>query len=298
MKLGLFPINSGMLGGDPDAAVTVAIAAEAAGWESVWTGEHFALPEPAVRESPVPGATPMLEPFIALANIAAHTSTLLLGTGVTVLPLYNPYALAKQVVSLDRVSAGRVLFGVGVGYLAPEFSAFDVPLATRGRAVDEMLDSLHAIWTEQVPAIRWRGKQITGLRSEPRPLAPDGPPIHVGGYGPAAFRRAHARGAGWYGWALTPDGVRAALGELAAATQGVERPSSLGPLEISISPPWDMTVDQASIEEYRELGVDRLIPLVPTGAAREVAAIVDFVERTAESSAGRTEATLIEPGPS
>ncbi len=284
MKLGLFPINSGLFASDPEAAVEVAVAAEAAGWESVWTGEHFALPEPSVQESPVPGSTPMLEPFVALANIAANTSTLLLGTGVTVLPLYNPYALAKQVVSLDRVSAGRLLLGVGVGYLAPEFAAFQVSLASRGRAVDEMLDSLHAIWTEQVPVVTWRGAQTTGLRAEPRPVSPDGPPVHVGGYGPAAFRRAHTRGAGWYGWALTPDGVRTALDALDVAGRGVERPPSLGPLEISISPPWNANVDGALLDEYRELGVDRLIPLVPSDAAHDVAAIVDFVQRTAARS--------------
>lgn len=191
MKLGLFGINMGALGQEPERAVEVARAAEASGWESVWTGEHFALPDPpASSGKPAPPDTAMLEPFAALAHIAAHTTSLLLGTGVTVLPLYQPLALAKQVASLDRVAGGRLLFGVGAGYLDPEFAAFDVPLAARAQRTDEMLEALSRLWSPGVPTVEFAGRTITGLRAEPLPTRSGGPPIHVGGHGAAAARRA------------------------------------------------------------------------------------------------------------
>ena len=102
MHLGLFLINGNVCGTDPDAAVRVATAAEAAGWESVWTGEHYALPDPPVPASPATPDTALLDPFVALAYLAAHTRTLRLGTGVTVVPLHHPLVLAKQVASIDR----------------------------------------------------------------------------------------------------------------------------------------------------------------------------------------------------
>jgi alkanesulfonate monooxygenase SsuD/methylene tetrahydromethanopterin reductase-like flavin-dependent oxidoreductase (luciferase family) len=146
VRFGLFSINVNVCATDPAAAVRVAVAAEAAGWESVWTGEHYVLPDPAIAASPAPPETPFLDPFIALANIAAHTSTLRLGTGVTVVPLHHPLMLAKQVASIDRVSGGRFIFGIGVGYLEPEFRALGVPLADRGDRTMDYLDALRAIW--------------------------------------------------------------------------------------------------------------------------------------------------------
>lgn len=285
MKLGLFAINFGPFATEPELAVAAARVAEAAGWESVWTGEHFGLPDPATPDSPTHPRTPMLEPFVALTNIAAQTSTLLLGTGVTVLPLYNPYALAKLVVSLDRISDGRMLFGVGAGYLEAEFDAFDVALSTRGAATDDMLDALTAIWTSEAPTLRWRGRTRAGLRAEPRPLRAAGPPLHVGGAGPAAFRRAVERGAGWFGWAHDPSSARSVLARLALQQDRRRRPEDLGRLEISISPPAGLDVDAAVIDAYRELGVDRLI-LLPPASAREPEAMADYLRRMPELTGG------------
>ncbi len=263
MQLGLFGINMGALGDQPERAVEVARAAEAAGWESVWTGEHFALPDPAVTGSPVPPDTAILEPFVALAHIAAHTTSLLLGTGVTVLPLYQPLALAKQVASLDRICDGRVLFGVGAGYFEPEFAAFGIPLESRASRVDEMLEALPALWSQPTPTFVFQSRTIAGLRAEPRPVQPNGPPIHIGGQAPAAFRRAVTRGAGWYGYSMSPDKAAAAIARLRQAQGGYERPSGLGELEISITPPHRLPLDAELVGRYAELGVTRLILLAP-----------------------------------
>lgn len=276
MKLGLFAINIGPFATEPDLAVAAARVAEEAGWESVWTGEHFGLPDPATPDSPAHPRMPMLEPFVALTNVAAKTSRLLVGTGVTVLPLYNPYALAKQVVSLDRISGGRMLFGVGAGYLEPEFDAFDVALSTRAAATDDMLDALTSIWTADLPTVTWRGRTRRRLRSEPRPLRAGGPPLHVGGAGPAAFRRAVGQGAGWFGWALDPEATRSILAQLASFQERHPRPANLDRLEISISPPAELEVDGAVIAAYQELGVDRLI-LLPPASAREPDAMLEYL---------------------
>src|SRR5262245_63774639 len=108
---------------EPGEAVRVAAAAEEWGWESVWTGEHYVLPDPWEEPAPAGAGRPMLDPFVALTNVAAHTTNLLLRTGVTVVPYHRAVALAKTVASVDRVSGGRFLFGVGVGYLPREFAA-------------------------------------------------------------------------------------------------------------------------------------------------------------------------------
>lgn len=277
VRLGLFGINMGALGDEPERAVEVARAAESAGWESVWTGEHFALPDPAIAGSPVTPDTAILEPFVALSNIGAHTTTLLLGTGVTVLPLYQPLALAKQVASLDRVSGGRVLFGVGAGYFEPEFTAFGVALDSRASRVDEMLDALPAIWSQRPPTVEFQGRLISGLRAEPRPMHEGGPHMHIGGHGAAAARRAVTHGAGWYGWSMSPDKAAAAITRLREAQSRYERPVGLGDLEISITPPHRMPLDAGLVARYAELGVSRLILLAPGDSHEHQDELLAFV---------------------
>ncbi|HEX5945224.1 MAG TPA: TIGR03619 family F420-dependent LLM class oxidoreductase [Acidimicrobiales bacterium] len=277
MRLGLFLINIDVCATDPAAAVRIAVAAEAAGWESVWTGEHYVLPDPPVPASPTPGDTPMLDPFVALAFLAAHTDTLRLGTGVTVVPVHHPLVLAKQVASIDRVSGGRFLFGVGVGYLEPEFRALGVPLAERASRMDDHLDAMRAVWRGET-AHEGRHTSFAGVRAEPRPSRPDGPPLHVGGYVPAAYRRAVTRGHGWYGFALDPAEAATAIAELRAALERHERPAELGAIEISITPPPGLVLDDGALAAYASLGVTRLIALPPRAGARDADVQVRFVE--------------------
>lgn len=281
MDLGLFGINMNLLGTDPTAAVTVARAAEAAGWESVWAGEHYVLPDPRTPTSPARPETPMLDPFVALANVAAHTTTLLVATGVTVVPLHPPLMLAKQVASLDRVSGGRFLFGVGAGYLGPEFEALGVPLAGRGDRLDDHLDALHAVWTSAPAAHDGPYARFAGVRAEPRPLRQPGPPLHVGGYVPRAYARAVIRGHGWYGFALGVDATAACLDALRRAQDEHQRPPELGPLEVSVTPDPRIELDDATLAAYAGLGVTRLIPLAP-GRAADAGEIVRFVDELGE----------------
>jgi probable F420-dependent oxidoreductase len=278
MKLGLFGINMNTCATDRAQLLAVADAAEAGGWESVWTGEHYVLPDPRVASSPAPPETPFLDPFVALSVVAARTEHLLVGTGVTVVPLHQTLALAKRVASLDQVSAGRFLFGVGVGYLAPEFEALGVPMADRGRRMDEQLAAIRAIWTEDAPEVDGDFVSFRGLRAEPRPYRQPGPPLHVGGYVPSAYRRAVEQGHGWYGFALDPDATRACVGQLAQAQERHARPSELPPLDVSITPHPRVPLDRDTLATYAELGVTRLIVLPPRAATTDPAALLDFVE--------------------
>src|SRR5262249_5580309 len=120
MRLGLVHINMGSMS-RPDTLVQAAQAAEDAGFDSLWAGEHIVLPDPQVPPSPMSAPDPALDSLLALSWAAAHTSTIRLATGIVILPQRNPLVLAKQVASLDVLSGGRVMLGVGAGYLEPEF---------------------------------------------------------------------------------------------------------------------------------------------------------------------------------
>jgi probable F420-dependent oxidoreductase len=278
MQFGLFAINLDALAADPSAAVRVAIAAEASGWESVWTGEHYVLPDPRVPPSPSRPETPMLDPFVALTNIAAHTSTLRVGTGVTVVPWHHPLVLAKQVASLDRVSGGRFLFGVGVGYLEPEFRALGVPMAARGDRMMEHLDAMRAIWTPGRAGFDGRFVQFDGVRAEPVPLQRPYPPLHFGGHVAASFERAVRHGQGWYGFALGLDATQHAVEGLRQAQGEHDRPAELGDLEISVTPDPHLPLDEATVQAFAELGVTRLIVLPPREGRTDPEETVRFVE--------------------
>src|SRR5437762_9070854 len=197
MKFGLFACNMGPCV-DPKVAARVARAAEAAGFESLWAGEHVVLPDPQVPPSPMAPQDPALDPLLALAWAAAHSTMLRLATGIVILPQRNPVVLAKQVASLDVLSAGRVTLGVGVGYLEPEFRAIGADFENRGAVTDEYLDAMDRLWYDEHPAFHGRFADFAGIDAYPRPVQRP-IPIVIGGHTKRAYRRAVARGGGWYG---------------------------------------------------------------------------------------------------
>jgi probable F420-dependent oxidoreductase len=275
MKLGLFGINTGPCA-EPETAARVATAAEAAGFESVWTGEHVVLPDPRVPPSPAPPELPMLDPAVALAFLAARTRTLRLGTGIIILPQRNPLVLAKELASVDVVSAGRLIFGLGVGYLKPEFDALGIPFADKGARTDDSIAAIRALWTQPKPAYQGRFARFSGVQAFPRPVQKPHPPIVVGGMSKGAFRRAVRSGNGWYGFALDLERTRACVEGLRAAAREVERPRELGALEISVTPIG--AVDADAKKRFEDLGVARLTLLMRGGTADE---LVRFLEATA-----------------
>jgi probable F420-dependent oxidoreductase len=266
MKFGLFDLNqSACL--DPHVLARVAQQAEAAGFESLWCGEHVVLPDPRVPPSPMEPTEPILDPVVALTFAAAATRTIRLGTGVIILPQRNPLVLAKELASLDTLSGGRLIFGMGVGYLEPEFRALGVSLKDHGPRADEYLAAMRSIWSEPKPAFAGRFVSFSGINAFPRPIQQPTPELVVGGHSMAAFRRSVEQARGWYGFGLDLERTAAAMARLRQAVARCVRPPELGRLEISVTPP--ANVDRDVAQQYAKLGVDRLIlrPPRPADAA-------------------------------
>ncbi|MCS6925712.1 MAG: LLM class F420-dependent oxidoreductase [Candidatus Binatia bacterium] len=281
MKFGLFGINMGVCS-HPEVAARVAGAAEQAGFDSVWTGEHVVLPDPQVPPSPLPPTYPLLDPAVALAFVAARTTTIRLGTGIIILPQRNPLVLAKELASVDVVSNGRLIFGLGIGYLKPEFDALGIPFDHKGPRSIEYLQAMRALWTQEQPAYHGRFVSFSGIQAFPRPLQKPHPPVVIGGHTPAAFRRAVQFGNGWYGFALDLDATAKCLAGLQEAARTVQRPPELGELEISITPGPGLDLEMA--KRYADLGVHRLIPFRRAKTEQE---LLDFVRQSAATLIGR-----------
>jgi probable F420-dependent oxidoreductase len=272
VKIGLFGINIGPCA-EPDALLQVAGAAEAAGLDSLWTGEHVVLPDPQAPPSPLPPRTPMLDPSVALAFAAAATAKIRLGTGIIILPQRNAVELAKELASLDVLSRGRLVFGLGAGYLEPEFRALGARFEERGALTDESIDVLRALWTQEKPSFQGRFYRFAGVDAHPRPVQKPHPPIVVGGVSRAAARRAAARGDGWYGFLTDLDVTERCLGWIRRAVADGLRAPGLPDLEISVTPP--PPLDRDRVRRYAELGVHRLIGVQPARSADEVLRFVD-----------------------
>jgi len=270
--LGLFGINMGNAG-EPATMIEVAQVAEAAGYESVWTGEHIVLPDPQAPPSPAAPETVMVDTAVALAWIGSATTTLRLGTGIIIMPQRQPAVLAKSLASLDYLTGGRLMFGYGVGYLEPEMTACSAPMAGRGQRSDEYLRAMRTLWTGDAVSFEGDHVRFESVSANPKPSQSD---VHtvVGGHSKAAARRAVGLAHGWYGFMRDPATTANDLAQLAAAADEVERPDDLGKLEISITPRGRLTAEDYAA--YAELGVDRLI--IQPGGHRSRDELLTFVE--------------------
>ena len=286
MKIGFYGINAGLLS-RREAILRVARAAEAANFESLWTGEHVVAIDPQAPPSPLEPRTRIVDTVATLAFVAGATERIRLASGIILLPQRNPVVLAKELAGIDVLSGGRLIFGVGVGYVPGEFEAIGVPFAKRGARTSEHIEAIRALWTQDAPSFAGRFTAFSGIQSRPQPLQRPHPPIVIGGGSPAAFRRTARQGDGWYGFMLDADAAAEAVRALERAADEVERPPSLGPLEITVTPRGRL--DCEAVERFAEAGVHRLVPM-PRGlmqsAGDEAAALdeaVAFIERTAES---------------
>ncbi|MEE3326393.1 MAG: TIGR03619 family F420-dependent LLM class oxidoreductase [Myxococcota bacterium] len=284
MDIGYFGLNQGPFC-DPENMAALVKTLEQAGYESVWTGEHVVLMDPHEAPSPVPPETPFLDTIAALSFAAAHSRTLKLGSGIILLPQRNPVVLAKELAGVDVLSGGRLLFGVGAGYVPREFETLGIPYAERGARMTEHIEVIRTLWTEERPTFDGRFTRISGIQSHPHPRQNPHSPIHVGGMSTAAHKRAVAHGNGWYGFFLDPGATEAALKSLEEAAGQVERPAGLGDLEITITPPGP--VDADTMKRFEDLGVHRLVlmrsfeDMGPRADAEAKDRVMQFLEDTA-----------------
>ena len=269
MKIGLIPCNVGVP--NVDMIVHMAKTAEEIGLESLWTFEHAIVPVDYQSAYPYSadgkmGATPetnFVDPLIALATVAAHTKTLRLGTGVNILPQANPLMLAKQAASLDFVSNGRLMLGIGIGWLKEEFEALGVPFARRGVRFADYVEAMRKVWSGETVEHESEFLHWTNFKSHPVPVQ-NPLPLVIGGSKKNALRRVARYGQGWYAPAMSVDMVAGMLPALdeACAAEGRDRS------EIEISTMYVPAMEPAgeAIPKYRDLGVSRLIvPLQALG---------------------------------
>jgi len=271
MKFGIVPINVGDLA-RPDAMVALARKGEDVGLESVWTFEHVLVPHdytsqyPYSRSGKMPGGpdTPFLDPLIALAHLAAATSRLRLGTGVNILPQANPLLMAKQVASLDVLSGGRMMLGVGVGWLREEFQAMGAPFERRGARMDDYITAMRKVWRGETVEHRSEFLDWHGFKSLPAPVQQPNLPVVIGGATPPALRRAGRLGDGWF----APTGGAEQLEALLPQVHQAARDAGRDPAAIEISAMWNYAKEGAdSVSRYADLGVHRLIvPVQALGA--------------------------------
>src|ERR1051326_2412399 len=216
MHLGFTAFNVGNLA-SPEFGRLAALMEEL-GYESLWTAEHIVLPDlppgPEVRR---PGKTPFLDSIAVLGFLAAHTRRIKLATGVLLLPQHNPLLLAKQLASVDVLSGGRLIVGIGVGGVEPEARAVGSPMSERGSRGNDYLNAMIALWTLPHPSYTGQHVSFENINAYPRPLQQPYPPIVVGGRSEGAMRRTVRYAAGWYGYAMSVAQTREQLALLDSA---------------------------------------------------------------------------------
>jgi probable F420-dependent oxidoreductase len=194
----------------PEIICRTALRAEELGYDSVWVSDHVVVPDANVERF---GAA-IFDPLITLAVAAGATKRVQLGTTVLIVPYRNPLVTAKMVSSLDALSGGRVVLGIGAGWLEEESSMLGVPFAERGPMTDEYLAAMRELWTSPSPSFAGKYTQFSGLHFEPKPVQKPHPPIWVGGHARASLRRAAEIGAAWHPINRSANEIRAGCAEL------------------------------------------------------------------------------------
>jgi probable F420-dependent oxidoreductase len=199
---------------DRDMLLPVAEAAERLGFDSVFAAHHVVLPYERESEYPYkhsgtevamsPGMQ-WLDPLVTLSVVAGATERIGLGTSVLVLPYRNPVNLAAEAASLDVLSGGRFILGVGAGWMREEFKTLGLDAAERGARTDEYIDVMRTLWTQDPANFEGRFVSFDGTVLAMRPRTAGGPPIWVGGNTDAGMRRALRRGDGWHGFEVYPE---------------------------------------------------------------------------------------------
>ncbi len=270
----------------------IAQAAERSGFDCVWVADHLVAPveweatypyDPAGRPRGYGVATPLADVWATLGHLACATSRIRLATGVYILPLRNPFVTARAAATVQALSGGRLVVGVGAGWMREEFEVVGEDFDSRGARMDEIVAILRALWSGE--AVSHRGAHYRFDAVQMTPAASPPPPVVVGGITPAALRRAARLGDGWFGPAAPLAEAQRARNTIEAERRRLGRDRLPFDYWVRVSDPWDA----AELAGFADAGFGDVVvhagQLVGDGS-RELAAVVDGIERLGALVAG------------
>jgi probable F420-dependent oxidoreductase len=268
MDIGCHLPNQGPLA-TREALATFARAADERGVASLWVSDHVIFPRTATGNYPGgrfphPPDRPYLEPVVTLTAAAMCTTRARLGASVFILGHRHPVVMAKMLTSIDALSQGRLIVGVGVGWWKEELEILGAPFHQRGRQADEALRVFKALWTQDNPAFEGEFFRFRDVGFAPKPVQNPHPPIWVGGDSPGAFRRVATFGEGWHATSKTPAEFEEALVRLRQATDAARRPFESVELSLRFGLGDDLLGKgpQAVVDvlaEYKRLGLRHVV---------------------------------------
>lgn len=245
---------------NPAFFVSVVDEAERLGFESIWMPEHLVFPiemggspYPGQQHPPVPPSTPVFDVFAYLSFLAGRTEHVKLATHVYLLGLRHPFIAARAIATLDIVSGGRSIVGVGAGWLGTEWDAVGLDFASRGRRLDEAIGVCRRLWTDEIIEHHGEFYDFAPVMFEAKPPQQP-PPIIVGGESPAALRRAARLGDGWVGMDHTIESVTNAIATIDKYREEAGRRDL--PFEVTVGGP---VASEDDVKRWEDAGVDRLI---------------------------------------
>ena len=283
MKLGFSLFNNQGIE-DVQALVGLAERAELLGFDSVWVHDHvFNVGHVFERI----GGRPYYEPLALLSYVAARTTRVRLGTSVLVLPYHNPIRLAKTAATLDVLSGGRLVLGVGVGAIENEMQAMGTPYQERGAFTDEAIAVMRALWTQEDPRFDGKYSRFAGMKFSPKPLQKPSIPVVIGGISPAAIRRAARLGDGWQPLGFSPEELMQGIALLQEEALACGRDPAKIPVALSMSVGaatarrYALGTKPAEIarnaEAFARLGVDTLVVSAVTSDPGEARATLEMI---------------------
>jgi probable F420-dependent oxidoreductase len=286
MRIGFSLLNNWGIE-DAQALVGLASRAEELGFDSVWVHDHvFNVGHVFDRI----GGKPYYEPLTLLSFVAARTERVRLGTSVLVLPYHNPIRLAKTAATLDVLSGGRLILGVGVGSIEKETRAMGSPFAERGAFADEAIAVMRTLWAEEDPSFDGKYHQFAGMKFSPKPLQKPSIPIVIGGVSRPAIRRAARLGDGWQPLGLSPEALEQGIALLREEARAHGRDISKIPVSIAMgleAPTsrrrYALGKDPAEIvrnaKAYAALGVETLVISANTSDPSEARSAMEMLAR-------------------
>jgi len=265
MKFGLFFANSGPFS-NPETFEVLVRTSDEVGIESIWTVEHVVVPVgyesqyPYSKTGRMPGPedSAIPDPIVPLAYAAAITKNLLLATGIVILPQRHPAYVAKEFASLDLLSNGRAIAGVGIGWLEEEFDVLGVPFKERAARTEESVRAIRSLWSEKPEPFEGEFFRWPAVESNPKPVQPGGVPIVIGGHVEGAARRAARIGDGFFPAKGGLDTLPKLFDALSDECAKVGRK----PSEIELSAA-GADLDSDTIKRYEDIGVSRLVIMPP-----------------------------------